>query len=196
MTYDNTTLSAVKRAWGSFKDSTGTSQAVAAKAMGMNQSALSQYLRGDIPLNTDFLSKFSGLTGADLGGTPLQAGSPPKTIELRWTLSGRKLKNRVVVTTGTADCSYGVVIDQDGTPYGNDAILTIQDDSPLRDGDQALLLHNDSLTFGSLKWSRDTWVLVKPYWGSASSIELDGGEVIHRVTGVFWPDRKGKVFNP
>lgn len=60
-------LDQINATWQAFKNSTGCSQAEAAKQLGMNQSAFSQYLRGAVPLNTDFKRKFAELTGSKVG---------------------------------------------------------------------------------------------------------------------------------
>lgn len=53
-------------AWIAFKDSNpGISQTWAARELGINQSAFSQYLNGAIPLNLDALVKFCLLFSVD-----------------------------------------------------------------------------------------------------------------------------------
>ncbi len=53
----------LRKIWGSFKEKHDLSQERAGALIGMTQSAFGQYLRGEIPLNTDATIKFARLLG-------------------------------------------------------------------------------------------------------------------------------------
>ncbi|WP_234495841.1 helix-turn-helix domain-containing protein [Vibrio maritimus] len=63
--YDPVVLQKIRSSWDDYKQATGMSQAKAAEALGMNQSAFSQYLRGSVPLNVSFIAKFARLVNQE-----------------------------------------------------------------------------------------------------------------------------------
>jgi transcriptional regulator with XRE-family HTH domain len=70
--YDGDTRKRVQQIIYAYKRKAGWSQKDMAFAMDIDPSALSQYLNGKIPLNTDFLIQVSRITGAELGKISVQ----------------------------------------------------------------------------------------------------------------------------
>ncbi|WP_413111736.1 helix-turn-helix domain-containing protein [Thaumasiovibrio sp. DFM-14] len=64
--YSSKVLTKVQQEWNKYRSKHNITQLDAAKQIGLSQSAFSQYLRGGIQLNTDFLVRFAQLVGEPL----------------------------------------------------------------------------------------------------------------------------------
>jgi transcriptional regulator with XRE-family HTH domain len=199
MIYSEDTLQRVKQAWGSFKGDTRTSQAKAAKAMGMNQSAFSQYLRGEIPLNTDFLHKFAGLTKSDLGEVaPAGSQLSQQPVEVRFTLSGRVLtdKTTLLPTYGKTDSIYAVLVDSLDHPLPRGTMLLVDESSPVRAIDTVILQKIDDgrVILGSLEHLLQEWTVVEPMSVGGKSHTISEHDIVHRVYSSYAPQNTGTIY--
>lgn len=93
----------LRKLWEDKKDSLHLTQVKATKALGINQSAVSQYLNGYIALNTDIALKFAALLQVDpevikpdLKKFHISA-SHQKTISVILTTSGKKMTEKIAL---------------------------------------------------------------------------------------------------
>tara|TARA_B100000767_G_C19694711_1_gene505599 strand:- start:551 stop:1144 length:594 start_codon:yes stop_codon:yes gene_type:complete len=192
---DHTLLKKVQTSWSTYKTETSTSQAKAAKALGMNQSAFSQYLRGDIPTNTDFLQKFSKLTGEDLIGSAVKIQNlKSRTLTLRYALSNAEplLRNVLVSSAIAVDDCYGVLIDIEHF-YSRDSVLIVDPNAEIRELDIAVLIDNGQVRLGTMQKLDDSWIIRIQSWGTSLDHRISSGDTIHRVTSVYFPERTGST---
>jgi transcriptional regulator with XRE-family HTH domain len=192
---DHALLQKVKSSWTGYKSKTNTSQAKAAKALDMNQSAFSQYLRGHIPINTDFLQKFGKLTGDDLTGLSVDIQNlKSRTLSIKYALSNAEplVKNIIVSSAVAVDDCYGVVVDVEHF-YDRDSIILIDPQSDIRDLDKAVLVDNDTVKLGTVHKVEDRWIIRVQSWGTCLDIEINGQSVVHKATSIYFPDRTGTV---
>lgn len=198
MAYNEDTQKAVRRVWDEFKSETGTSQAKAAKALGINQSALSQYLRGEIPLNTDFLAKFAKLTKSDLdslGITPATVGAMP--LELRYTLSGRRLRDTsaLVPSPTSFEGCFGIVVDYDDFALPRDSIMIVDETTTIKEYDSVILVsRDDRMINGTIRYTPDGWEVLEPHARGARRFVVGKDDTIYRLGGAFLPERHGRTF--
>lgn len=197
--YGAETLRLVNNAWRSYKSETKATQKTAAEALGMNQSALSQYLRGAVPLNTDFVTKFASLTkseelkASNTAPIPLMRYSLP----ILYTSSGKHLQNvrMLVQAIITTEGLYGVENDLPRAEFQEGTILIVDPRSAVRAMDMAVLVKEDApVVVGRVTNARGEWGLVRAVWGETLVHDLNGGETLHRVVGVYMPERQGKQF--
>jgi hypothetical protein len=202
--YGADTLRRVQQAWDDYRARTKSSQAVAARALGMGTSGFNQYIRGEIELNTDFLVKYATLVGMDLSDLQGELGFPPTlrpltiTLRVRYTLSGRKTNRDVMVTAmGVSPGAYAVEIDVDGSMYPKGAVLLVSPDDEIRAGDTVILNTETAPVLGTLNIDQmdDTWWIALSHGGLTDAHVLQPGQVPHRVSGVHFPLRaKTKAF--
>jgi len=194
-------LKRIRLAWNNYKADTKSSQAAAAKAIGMNQSAFSQYLRGEIPLNTDFLMKFSALTGTDITEFGLGIDVSTKVnsykMEVRYTLSGKKLKETVPVTSivPNTEC-FLIRNDYADHMLINNSYIIIDPREELRVNDLVILFRlGEPLIFGNLIEDEETvWEVLEPHATGGRRFLMDENSIVHRVSGTYAPLRQGKVY--
>ena len=199
-------LKRVNQAWLDYKSKSGATQAQAAKALGIGQSSFSQYLRGPdnggIPLNTNFLLKFSCLINKD----PAEFGidsefnvQPPEaySMELKFTLSGAVLKGRycqVRSIVPSRNC-YAVLVDIEGFIFHKGAIVIIDPDDDIYENDGVICRTGDGpLKIGQIVSTEDGWRIVSPLWGDFFSFKADKEDFVHRVIGHYNPESKGKRY--
>jgi len=196
MTSKQDTLKKLQRAWGSYKEESGSSQAKAAKALGMNQSAFSQYIRGEIGANTDFLQKFEQLTGIEVDGGK-QHELRSFSLSIKSTLSGLEpLVSKVLVESmvSAADC-IGILVDMPSA-FERGSILIADPSAEIREGDLVVLLQKTKAVLGNIRSGEDGLFLAIPSWGGTENSQLDRTSDIARVTSSFYPQRVGKVVRP
>jgi hypothetical protein len=194
--YDEAVLKRIQSRWGSFKEETKMSQSTAGKAMGMNQSAFGQYLRGAIPLNSDFIAKFEKLTGEEIVGVKTGDDVAVVTLQVRATLSGRTLeKRRQAVTSVLAQKdSFLVEVDYRShfLPYGS--FLVVSESDEIKAGSMVVYRQEyDRYVYGELSSTEDGWFVTEPHFFGARSHAVDETNEIFRVAGVYFPPNKGAV---
>ncbi|MCL1142943.1 hypothetical protein [Shewanella gaetbuli] len=195
-------LSRVQKAWASFKGETGTNQTNAAKQMGMNQSAFSQYIRGSIPLNTDFLLRFGQMTGQNLGEEVAELSAikiPNRTVvmPLKYTLSGGICDDRIAVSSVVAsnEC-YLVENDYDGLPYRKGDYFIVDPKATVTSGASVFVTFcNESpATICSIEHKRGDWELVEDRALGGKRIPLTTVKDIHLITGIYYKPPTGRKF--
>ena len=186
-------LRKLQNSWKTYKGSTNTSQAKTAKALGMNQSAFSQYLRGEIGVNTDFIAKFEALTGEKISDGR-KAVLRSMSLDITFSLSGlTPLVKRVLVDSmvTSADC-FGVLVDMP-SPFDRGSIIVADPSSEIRDKDLVVLLSGEKAVLGNIAKSEDGWSIAIPSWGEVSKSHLDKDSVVARVVSSYYPQKAGKV---
>lgn len=181
--------------WSEFKSRTGTSQFAAAKRLGMNQSAFSQYLRGAIPLNRDFIVKFCKLTGTSLdeiGYEDRDIKVRGQSLAVKYATSGRSFANKsmVVETLAPASDFFGVLVDTD-EPIGVGNILLVSEVQECREGDFVLKMSGGkrpTVTFGKLLKDGSDWVISKKVDGVYRLLDVDTSDTLKRITGSYIPE--------
>ena len=201
--YDDEVLNRVKKAWARYKHETKASQTTGARALGINQSAFSQYLRGanagGIPLNTDFLLKFSDLVGEDVvGGLKIKkeaAGVLTHTV--RATLSGIPLENRVAVPSLSSEGGYYLLeVDYDGIQFPVGSFVVVDSKSPAREGDKVVLKKSpdEPYVFGTLMQIGSRWFIVRPVASGGEPYQLQKGDRPEPIVAFYLSHSKGKQY--
>lgn len=205
--YGPDTLLRVQRAWAEYQDKTGAIQADGARAMGMGTSGFNQYLRGPekggVPLNTNFLIKFSAMVGkkpSELAPEldTASASLRPTTITLPvvLTLAGRRPKNRslMVDSVGVVDTATTFVVEVDLPGCGVDqgTMLIVTQDAAM-EGELVLIDTGAAPVFGTLRYDeRDaTWWIAQTVGGVANHYELQEADAPLRVSAVHYPRPSG-----
>lgn len=202
MEYSDDVLKRVQSAWQSLKETSKLSQAAAAKAMNMNQSAFSQYLRGAIPLNTDFLRKFAILSDIELhelNGNQIQTDLvPTKPIKVMGTLSGREPKTKFVLVDTILEASgcYFIEVDYNDHPYEKGTMLLISPTGKISDGDAVVYFREDDprAVFGKLSSTEEGWELTERLWQGGKRYLVDSEDHVYRVSCVYLPSQGRKTF--
>lgn len=201
MEYSKDVLKRVQTAWQSLKETSKLSQTAAAKAMNMNQSAFSQYIRGAIPLNTDFLRKFAVLTEMELEELGVQASAsdtvPSKPIKVMATLSGRKPTERSMLVDTILEASgcYFVEVDYSDHQLEKGTMLLVCPTGKIRNGDSVVYFReNEHTVFGKLELTEEGWELTERLWQGGRRYLVDSVDHVYRVSCVYLPSRGGKQF--
>lgn len=202
MEYSKDVLKRVQAAWQSLKETSKLSQTAAAKAMNMNQSAFSQYIRGSIPLNTDFLRKFAALTDLELEELGVITSStdvvPSKPIKVMATLSGRKPTERSVLVDTILEASgcYFVEVDYSDHQFEKGTMLLISPTGKISSGDSVIYFKEDGerAVFGKLELTEEGWELTERLWQGGKRYLVDSADHIYRVSCVYLPSQRGKQF--
>lgn len=201
MEYSKDVLKRVQTAWQSLKETSKLSQTAAAKAMNMNQSAFSQYIRGSIPLNTDFLRKFAALTDVDLADFGVESSVsdtvPSKPVKVMATLSGRKPTERSVLVDTILEASgcYFVEVDYSDHQLDKGTMLLVSPTGRITSGDTVVYFREDSPTvFGKLELTEEGWELTERLWQGGRRYLVDNVDHVYRVSCVYLPSQGGKQF--
>lgn len=200
MLYDDETLNLIRAAWTDFKKSTKSNQAKAAQAMGMNQSAFSQYLRGDIPLNTDFISKFASLTNTDISTLAPKSAIQQvsmQSISIRYTLSGRQLSNssELIPSPVNLDHAYAISVDYSDFILERGTLLLVDTVSDIREHDTVILINDANRPiYGVISCTENVWEVLEPHYFGGNRFTIDSSMSVDRVSGSYIPQNQGKVF--
>ena len=200
MSYNSETLKILNETWQAFKISTKTNQAKAAKAMGMNQSAFSQYLRGDIPLNTDFVAKFSTMTGSEIESYLTKVAGNKlhlQPIAIKYTLSGRKLLDsfELMPSPVNLDHAYAILVDYSDFIFQRDTLLLVDTEAEIREHDAVVIISkNNRPIYGVLSFKENEWEILEPHYFGGNRVVVTKTMVIHRVSGSYNPATQGKIF--
>lgn len=203
---NNNVLLQVQHEWEDFRRANKMSQANAARLLGMNQSAFSQYLRGPshggVELNANFLMKFASLTNTDpkkYGLITVDESFRPRTVSvpLVATLSGRKPPVETVVMDSVVPAGNCKAIYYDiwGGPYRRGTVLIIDFDGPIYDHDIAVEWDGSSpqAKIGATEYTlEDGWSLM-PLPGSVNMLSevINDDAHIHPVVSITLFDREG-----
>lgn len=202
-TFDDNDLKKVQRLWSDFKSSTGATQATAASSLEMNQSAFSQYLRGEdgggIPLNTNFVLKFCKLVGEDPKEFDIVDESEASEIKVRVTksLTGARptIPDVYAYTRGHRSKCYGVLMDSPEFPLGRNSVLIVEPELDIYQGDLVLLNPDDDIILGRMQTEKGgEWVLSTAMFGGFRPVPIKDGDVIHKVSSIELPKLEGKKF--
>lgn len=200
MAYTKNTLESIKVTWDTFKKASKTSQAKAAKAMGMNQSAFSQYLRGEIPLNTDFIAKFSALTNTDMTEFVPSNGLSQVSLQpitVKYTLSGRKLTDsyELIPSPVNLDHVYAIIVDYSDFILERGTLLLVDTTAEIREHDTVILLIEGSRPiYGSIAYAESEWEVLEPHYFGGKRFIIEESMQVHRVGGSYHPEKQGRVF--
>ena len=192
--YGQETLAMINKVWRRYKEENNATQQSTAKAMQLSQAALSKYLNGDLPLNTDFIQLFVQVTGADIPISPIKATIQTSVrIELKYSLSGTKPEEKFITTHTPIPGAnhYGILVDLE-YPLIHGAILVVDpDDDRITDKDLVVLVKGKKVIFGRLEF-RKGWVLVPQVWGQ-DPVPIDPeGAKVQRISSILYPKRQGK----
>lgn len=199
MEYSDDVLQKVQLAWSAHRDTESLSQAKAAQAMGMNQSAFSQYLRGAIPLNTDFLSKFTAFTGTKLSDFGAEVTAvPSRPLRVLRTLSGAKptVNSILVETILENEASYLVEVDYNDFMLPKGSMLLVNPKGTIRHGDRVVYIRRGNVhtVFGTISETEEGWEILEQLWQGGRRYLVDPKDDVFRVMSVYFPLTKGSRF--
>lgn len=182
----------LQRAWNAYKSESGSSQAKAAKALGMNQSAFSQYIRGEIGTNTDFLAKFEKLTNTQVG-IEAKAELFSYPLHITHTLSGlTPVKAKILVESVVSSANtFGVLVDMPSS-FTRGSVLVADTTDEIREGDLVVLTKQGTATVGNIRMSDEGWALAVLEWGTTTYEILNKNSKVARVTSSFYPQVSGR----
>jgi len=200
MAYNTDVLENINKAWHTFKKASNTSQAKAAKALGMNQSAFSQYLRGEIPLNTDFIVKFSVLTNTEMTEFVPSNGLNHVSLQpiaVKYTLSGKELSDcyELIPSPVNLDHAYAIIVDYADFILERGTLLLIDTISDIRELDSVILLVEGSRPiYGAISYKESEWAVLEPHYFGGKRFVIEEAMQVHRVGGSYQPEKQGRVF--
>ena len=200
MLYDAKTLKLIKDIWTEFKGSTNMSQVRAAKQMEMNQSAFSQYLRGSIPLNTDFISKFAKLTNTNISTIMSKkaiCAISMQPISIKYTLSGKYLTDsfELIPSPVNLDHAYAILVDYSDFILERGTLLLIDSTAEIREYDTVIIITKDNrLIYGVISYRENEWEVIEPHYFGGNRFAVNNVMTIDRVCGSYIPPNKGRVF--
>lgn len=199
--YSDDVLERLKGAWYEHKKKTGMTQAQAAEQLGMNQSAFSQYLRGGICLNTDFISRFAQLVERppayfhqrlDYGGDEwFSQDATIFTAEVSQCLSNGPMKPKYVVMPRmtTVNGYMTVEIDNYNTRYKKGTVAFF---SPLGEICESaeVGVFNDGiiLAIGDLERIEGQWFVATLMNGIPTKIAVEDHFRLLRLEGTIQPE--------
>ena len=198
----------VLSAWADHKDRTGMSQLKGAQALGMGQSAFSQYLRGKegggIPPNHSFILKFATLVGTsprDLGWADENVIVRTQFIPVLYTFCGKAIKGNKLAVSSTVVAENIFAIENNGTgPTSLDSseYLLASTNDTIRSGDLVWLVRNANntmLTLYGRVFKDMKWDVVSIFDGiKIHAEELLKGDKVYRITGSYIPPRQTEIF--
>ncbi len=198
---DELLLARVQKAWASYRNDAGVSQAKAAKALGMNQSAFSQYLRGAIPLNTDFLMRFGKLTAHDMGDAIEEISATSRmravTLPIKYTLSGAEREGRLVVESlvPSGDC-YLVENDYPTLPLRKGDYFIVDPDASVCSGSLVFVRFSADIppTIGELSYVNNDWVLLEDRAMGGRRLNMTKVVQIDLLVGTYHKPAVGRTF--
>lgn len=195
---------AVRRTWNDFKSRTGATQEIAAKNLDMGQSAFSQYLRGAIPMNTDFILRFAKYTGTNpstldpsLAERAKEFVAQTKPVRVTAATSGMPATGFVMVTVSAGKENLTAMRDDLGLVMpGVVAHLVLDHDADIRDGDLVVVEKDGAIAAGRVVQNRDDmeWYLQVRSGVGLAATKLDGTETIKRVCGMHLPEGTGRKY--
>lgn len=202
MEYNQDVQKRVQSAWATHKQGRGVSQVAAAKALGMNQSAFSQYIRGTIPLNTDFLRKFAALTDIDPVEFGLQSNDsgsvPSRPVKVMATLSGRepKEKSQLVESILENNSCYFVEVDYNDYSLPKGSLLLVNPEGTIREGDTVIYFKGlgEPTVFGQIEETEEGWELLEQLWQGGRRYLVDKEDHVYRVSSLYYPSQGRKHF--
>ncbi|MBB1404918.1 helix-turn-helix transcriptional regulator [Pseudoalteromonas sp. SG44-5] len=199
MEYSDDVLKKVQLAWSTHRNAEALNQEKAAKAMGMNQSAFSQYLRGAIPLNTDFLTKFTAFTGTEFENLGVKNGAVKgRPVKVKTTLSGRKpsVSSLFVETILESEESYLVEVDYQDYALPKGSMLLINPKGSVRENESVFYVRGgqNPNVVGTLAETEEGWEILEQLWQGGKRYLVDPEDDVSRVVCVYYPNQRGRLF--
>lgn len=199
LTADKQVHANVVNAWKAHKAKTGISQTRAAQSLGIGQSAFHQYLKGKdnggIPLNRNFVVKFSKLVGSspeDLGWTDTnvsvrEAFLPIKFNNLGAEIVDEKIAIESVIVPSAAE--FAVRVDSTGIcDLSKQGDIFVCTDSNVRGGDTVFVRHvteNKRETWTGRLASEGTQVTCS-HGGASFSVDIPTTAKVYRILAVYF----------
>ncbi|GAL29800.1 hypothetical protein JCM19239_7060 [Vibrio variabilis] len=180
------------------------SQVRAAEMLGMNQSAFSQYLRGTVPLNLMFITKFARLVGEEpshfdeslgLLGSSGKLIPAPAPIEVEYGVTGiRHTPPKIVVTPGNYSPEERVAVEIDSPHYGYKlGMLMICDTTTTicRETSEVVVFDKDKELkgMGELTLMEDnTWSVQIIFQGRINYVSIVESDFVFNVVGGYYAE--------
>ncbi|WP_394241177.1 hypothetical protein [Vibrio astriarenae] len=204
--YDPIVLERIRASWVAYKDKTGISQVKAAELLGMNQSAFSQYLRGTVPLNNNFISKFAILVKEEpsnfdesLSRMAFRTDSVLKSseIEITYGISGvvhNPPKIIVLPSNYIQEDRIAVEIDVRNHQHKYGSIMVAHRTVRPKEGDEVLVFNEDKTIkcIGELVREDSSWFVRYILLGRIVTSQLEAKEFVFTVIGGFYPPQNYK----
>lgn len=189
----------VQSSWRAYQEKTNCSQAAAAHSIMMNQSAFSQYLRGCIGLNIDFLLRFSKLVGKkpeffssslrDFDTIANSRGFKGVSVNVVGTLTSTTEPYTQTVLAGNEVEARKVTC-----PIGNipvDTILLLaKEGSPISEGDICVVMDGDESFIGAIKEVDGVWSVIIAGLGVTTVKKISNTATVQRLEASILPVSK------
>ncbi|WP_028865811.1 helix-turn-helix domain-containing protein [Psychromonas aquimarina] len=208
--YDDDVLSKIQSSWFLYKKENKVSQAQAAKQLGMKQSAFSQYLCGNIALNTDFISRFAQMVNRppayfhhrlEHGGEEWYSlDATIFTSEVKQTLSQGKVSNPFIIMPRMATIRDYVTVEIDNydTRYKKGTIVFFTPIGNICESDEVGIFGKNGqiIAIGELEYCNDSWRVAVLQNGIPTKIILNSNCKLMRLEGsVQHAKNKKRIFH-
>ena len=209
--YDDAVQERIRNEWIAHKEKTGISQAKAAEFVGMNQSAFSQYLRGAVSLNTEFISKFARLVGKEPSHFDERLSTHAfrndvvlenSILPVRYSATGVKYDPPKYVTVlgyYVGDDRVAIEIDADYFQYRRGYIIVaVESKSTVKDTQEVVIFDKDDNLkgFGELEELNGSWLVRTVIAGVITRIPCEKSDKIRKIIGVYCADPVNKRSYP
>ncbi|MGF1684429.1 hypothetical protein [Photobacterium minamisatsumaniensis] len=195
--YDENVLSKVRACWFSYKKENKLTQAKAAEILGIKQSAFSQYLCGNISLNSDFISRFAQMVNRpsayfhhrlEQGGKEWYSMEGTVfSAEVHQTLSQGKVSTPFVIMPRMALVRGYVTVEIDNydTRYKKGTIVFFTPISKICEYDEVGIFdaQNRIIAIGELEYANHQWRVATLQNGIPTKVILNEGHNLMRLEG-------------
>lgn len=181
--------------WALAKDSGNWTQAKMAKALGIAQPSLNQYLKGKIPLNVEFLLQYAKVRRVD----PISLGVEESfsrievdliSLPVEFSTSGifyKGEKTRMVASVPTQEGKLFLVeVDSDFRTYPKGAFLVCSQ-ANVRENNQVVGFKGSSVVVGTLKKTPDGWAVIQPLTSGDTASTIDKSWAMAKIVGINFP---------
>ncbi|SON49857.1 protein of unknown function [Vibrio tapetis subsp. tapetis] len=208
--YGEDVLTKIRSSWFVYKKEHKVNQAQAADYLGMKQSAFSQYLCGNISLNTDFISRFAQMVDRppayfhhrlEQGGEEWYSmDGTIFTSEISQTLSGEKVSSPFIIMPRMAVIRgyVCVEIDNHDTRYKTGTVVFFTPLGNISESDEVGVFdsNNKIVAIGLLEYICNRWSVSTLQNGIPTKIFVNEGLKLMRLEGSVQHEKsKRRIFH-
>jgi transcriptional regulator with XRE-family HTH domain len=181
--------------WNTAKVTQDWTQAKMAEALKISQPSFNQYLKGKIPLNTEFLIQYSKIRRIDPVTVGLEEGLSRIEVDMiaipvMFSTAGLTYNGEITIMVASVPSQDGklflVEIDSDFTTLPKGAYLICSSDK-VHAGALVVARKNGAVLTGTLKKTPDGWAVIQPLASGDTATLIDVSWKLNKVTGLHFP---------